>query len=535
MASSNGLPTRDPLHPILDTYLEVKAEGKDPYLGLDSKGNLICKVYEKTIFSSRPKTIKNEFDLRNGSGKRTIIKVEIDKAVPDKKIDELTSSLFSYSPQKKESGYKSASARSREESPVLVSTPSRESSISDEFELVERPLDAREASLRLLKTYEKLFNIYDGPSLISQEDLLDVKREAISFQRLEEVLPLVLEEENPPLNKEQTEELQGVCLEIHTLIRKINEKVDVQNFANCFSASIMESSLREVASLTEAKKEQAANALIDEGIDEAEKRILENLFNSLANRGVDEQIERFKKELNELRQATNSITIPDLEEFLLDVTQLKALSYEDEILEDSADSSFGEKLTELRKKFGALNSLLEAKSDPIESLISSVRGNRFFSTEEKADLLKRLDTINKNLEEKKKVLQEALLPLGELNQLCQKRQLIRKEILEDGIKALSDFKGTPLFSIKDGRLMIEKKGLFDSNPSIKIGKKALHFKEANRAEILKLLEFTSVYEAQKFGADGTQIARMSSDLKPINSRLQPLKVEFKQLLLEKLS
>ena len=134
MASSNGLPTRDPLHPILDTYLEVKAEGKDPYLGLDSKGNLICKVYEKTIFSSRPKTIKNEFDLRNGSGKRTIIKVEIDKAVPDKKIDELTSSLFSYSPQKKESGYKSASARSREESPVLVSTPSRESSISDEFE-----------------------------------------------------------------------------------------------------------------------------------------------------------------------------------------------------------------------------------------------------------------------------------------------------------------------------------------------------------------------------------------------------------------
>lgn len=89
--------------------------------------------------------------------------------------------------------------------------------------------------------------------------------------------------------------------------------------------------------------------------------------------------------------------------------------------------------------------------------------------------------------------------------------------------------------MNDGKLMIEKKGLFASHPSIKIGKKALYFKEANRDEILKLLEFTSVYERQKLSKDGTPIASISLDYKPVNLRLQPLKEAFKELLLEKLS
>ena len=528
MASSSGLPTRDPLHPILDTYQEYKESKKDAYLGLDSKGNLICKVYEKSIFTSRPETILNEFDLRNGSGERTIIKVDIHREVPAEKIHDLTISLFSYSPQKKESGYKSASARSREESPVLVSTPSPEPSFSEEFEMVEHPLDPLQAYNKLGKTYEKIYNICENPSEISPEIKLDLEREIISYERLKDALPLFLEDEI-------FQEFKGLCNDIDTLISKIKRKLDVQNFAKSFSASIMQSSLEQVASLTEAKKEQAANTLMEASIDKAQEIIINELLNSCIHEGEDEIFERSKEEFKQIRQGISSINIPDLEEFLLGATQLKELYHEAEILEDSADSLFIEKLTDLTQKFGALNSLIEAKSEPIESLLSSVRGNRFFSAEEKADLLRRLENKNAKLEEKKIELQNALLPLGKLNQQCQQRQLKRREILEDAIKALSDFQGTPLFSMKDGKLMIEKKGLLGSHPSIKIGKKALHFKEANRNEILKLLEFTSVYESQKLGSDGTPIASMSADLKPVNFKLQPLKEEFKKLLLEKLS
>jgi hypothetical protein len=536
MASSSGLPTRDPLHPILDTYHQYKESKKDAYLGLDLNGNLICKVYEKRIFSSRPKTIENEFDLRNGSGERIIIKVDIDRAVPDKKIEELTRSIFSYSPQKKESGYKSASARSREESPVLVSTPSAEPSISEEFEIVERPLDADTSYKKLAITYEKLYNICERSSEISEEEILDLERETISYKSLKEVLHLFLE-------GEVLEEHEGLCRDIDRLICKINEKLnvqkekfDVQNFANRVSGSIMESSLKEVATLREtAAKEQAANTLMDPTIDKAEEKILEQLLDSYVDQVIDERIQRSKEEFKQINQAIRSITTPDLEEFLSDAEVLKALSFEDEILEDTADSSFIEKLTDLKQKFGALNSLLEDKIQAIEPLLSSVRSHSFFSEEEKVDLLRLLENKNAKLGEKRKELENALLHLGQLNEHCQQRQLIRKEILEDAIKALGDFQGTPLFSMNDGKLMIEKKGLFASHPSIKIGKKALYFKEANRDEILKLLEFTSVYERQKLSKDGTPIASISPDFKPVNLRLQPLKEAFKELLLEKLS
>jgi hypothetical protein len=531
MASSSGLPTRDPLHPILDTYHQYKESKKDAYLGLDLNGNLICKVYEKRIFSSRPKTIENEFDLRNGSGERIIIKVDIDRAVPDKKIEELTRSIFSYSPQKKESGYKSASARSREESPVLVSTPSAEPSISEEFEIVERPLDADTSYKKLAITYEKLYNICERSSEISEEEILDLERETISYKSLKEVLHLFLE-------GEVLEEHEGLCRDIDRLICKINEKLnvqkekfDVQNFANRVSGSIMESSLKELATLREtAAKKQAANALMDASTDKATEIIIEELLDFYVDK-----IQRSKEEFSQIKQAIRSITTPDLEEFLSDAEVLKALSFEDEILEDTADSSFIEKLTDLKQEFGALNSLLEDKIQAIEPLLSSVRSHSFFSEEEKVDLLRLLENKNAKLGEKRKELENALLHLGQLNEHCQQRQLIRKEILEDAIKALGDFQGTPLFSMNDGKLMIEKKGLFASHPSIKIGKKALYFKEANRDEILKLLEFTSVYERQKLSKDGTPTARISLDFKPVNLRLQPLKEEFKEQLSKKLS
>ena len=269
---------------------------------------------------------------------------------------------------------------------------------------------------------------------------------------------------------------------------------------------------------------------MDASTDKATEIIIEELLDFYVDK-----IQRSKEEFSQIKQAIRSITTPDLEEFLSDAAVLKALSFEDEILEDTADSSFIEKLTDLKQKFGALNSLLEDKIQAIEPLLSSVRSHSFFSEEEKVDLLRLLENKNAKLGEKRKELENALLHLGQLNEHCQQRQLIRKEILEDAIKALGDFQGTPLFSMNDGKLMIEKKGLFASHPSIKIGKKALYFKEANRDEILKLLEFTSVYERQKLSKDGTPTARISLDFKPINLRLQPLKEEFKEQLSKKLS
>jgi|GEM_PF-2942051 len=529
MACSTRLPTRDSLHPILDTYGQLKEKGKDAYLGLDPNGDLICKVYKKKIFSSRPKTVEHEFTVKNEEGNRIKINVVIHDVVSAKKIDELTTSLFSYSPQKKESGYESSSARYREESPVLVSTPSPEPSISEEFEMIQGPLDGYDCYRNLGKTYEKLYNMLDTSSEISEADILTLSAETTSYNSLKKAILHFLEDDI-------FDDLRILCNDIDVQLSKIKEKLDIQNFANGFSASIMESSLKEVATLREtAAKEQAANTLMDPTIDKAEEKILEQLLDSYVDQVIDERIQRSKEEFKQINQAIRSITTPDLEEFLSVAAELKALSFEDEILEDTADSSFIEKLTDVTKQFSSLNSLLEAKLQAIEPLLSSVRSHSFFSEEEKVHLLRLLENKNAKLEEKRKELENALLHLGQLNEQCQQRQLIRKEILEDAIKALRDFKETPLFSMNDGKLMIEKKGLFASHPSIKIGKKALYFKEANRDEILKLLEFTSVYERQKLSKDGTPTASISLDFKPVNLRLQPLKEAFKELLLEKLS
>lgn len=243
--------------------------------------------------------------------------------------------------------------------------------------MIQGPLHGHDCYQNLLMTYEKLYNMHHTSSKISEADILTLNAETTSYNSLKKAILNFLEDDI-------FDELLTLCNDIDAQLSKIKEKLDIQNFANGFSASIMESSLKEVATLREtAAKEQAANTLMDPTIDKAEEKILEQLLDSYVDQVIDERIQRSKEEFKQINQAIRSITTPDLEEFLSDAAELKALSFEDEILEDTADSSFIEKLTDLKQKFGALNSLLEAKIQAIEPLLSSVRSHSFFQEKRK--------------------------------------------------------------------------------------------------------------------------------------------------------